>query len=147
MMKKKLSRILVAVALCTMLVSGPVSAATRAYYSFELENTGQNYVHYSTSRNQKVYTSNPWTLKVNSIYCVGNNGIRFIPVQCTSSGAIVRKCTQSGVWRSGTGYGTVAFASGDAALTYYKLGARQDDDYIANFRAAGWFNADRVSDQ
>lgn len=148
MMKKKVSRILVAAALCTMLVSGPVSAATLAHFSFILENTGQEYSHYSGSMNKKVYISNPWTLKVQEISCSGPYGIRFIPVQCSSSGAIGKKCTQSGIWKSGTGYNTVAFASGEAALMNYKLGARKDDDYHAGyFKAEGWFNADRVSDQ
>ena len=100
MMKKKVSRILVAAALCTMLVSGPVSLA---HFSFILENTGQEYSHYSGSMNKKVYISNPWTLKVQEISCSGPYGIRFIPVQCSSSGAIGKKCTQSGIWKSGTG--------------------------------------------
>lgn len=45
-----------------------------------------------------------------------------------------------------TGYGTTAYASGDASITTYKLGARQDDSYISTFKSTGWWNADRLRD-
>lgn len=44
------------------------------------------------------------------------------------------------------GYGTTAYASGDASITTYKLGARQDDSYISTFKSIGWWNADRLRD-
>ncbi|MBD5543605.1 MAG: hypothetical protein HDR01_05025 [Lachnospiraceae bacterium] len=149
MFKKSLSKFLVTTAMCTMLVAGSVCAASRPTFSFTLGNTGQNFTHFSSTYNKKAYTSDPWTLKVNSItYAVNSYGVRFVPVQYNSStGKNVKICTQSGVWRSSVGYGTVAFASSDVALTNYKLAARQDDDYYSTFKASGWFNADKVSDQ
>lgn len=43
-------------------------------------------------------------------------------------------------------YRTTAYASGDASITTYKLGARQDDSYISTFKSTGWWNADRLRD-
>lgn len=149
MVKKLLSKIFLSMVMCTLLVAGPVSAATLVPYNFELGNTGTNITHFSSGYNKKVYSSDPWTLKVKSItYASGSYGVRFVPVQYDIYTASNEKiCTQSGVWRNGAGYTTVAFSSSDAALTNYKLGARQDDDYYSTFKASGWFNADKVSNQ
>lgn len=148
MFKKSLTKILVTTAMCTMLVAGSVSAASRPTFNFTLGNTGKDYTHISSTYNKKEYISNPWTLKVKSITCLGKNGIRFAPVQYNSStGKNVKVCTESSYWRNSTGYATVKFSSNDAKLTNYKLAARQDDDYYSTFKASGWFNADTVSDQ
>lgn len=147
MFKKFISKFLVTTAVCTMLASTAVSAASRPSFNFILGNTGKNFQNISSTYNKKVYISNPWTLKVTSITCIGQNGIRVVPVQYnTSTGTNTKICTKSGVWRNGTGYGTVSYAAEDAALTNYKIGARQDDDYYSKFKISGWFNADRVND-
>lgn len=39
-----------------------------------------------------------------------------------------------------------AYAAGDASITTYKLGARQDDSYFSTFKSSGWWNADKLSD-
>ena len=41
---------------------------------------------------------------------------------------------------------TTAYAAGDASITTYKLGARQDDSYYSTFESSGWWNADKLSD-
>lgn len=145
-MFKKFSKILVTTAMCTLLMASSVFAG-KAYYSFTLGNTGTAIENFSASKNDKTILSNPWTLKVTSMTCSGQYGIRFAPAMVNSAGKVTRVCTQSATWRSGTGYGTVAYASGDAALTTYKLGARQDDSYYSTFKSGGWWNADKLSDQ
>jgi hypothetical protein len=145
-MFKKISKVLVTTAMCTLLMASSVFAG-KAYYSFSLGNTGTAIENFSISKNDKTILANPWTLKVTSITCSGQYGVRFAPAMVNSSGNVTRVCTQSAVWRSGTGYGTTAYASGDAALTTYKLGARQDDSYYSTFKSAGWWNADKLSDQ
>lgn len=146
-LKKVITKVLVLSMLCTTLSS--TAYAGKAYYTFELKNTGQNITNRSASTNKKTIKSNPWTLKVTSITCTGPNGIRFVPVKVRRTGNTVgyTPCKASGVWRSGTGYGTTKYAKGDAALTTYKLGARMDDDYHGTFRSSGWWNADRYSDK
>ena len=145
-MFKKISKLLATTAKCTLLVASSVFAG-KAYYSFSLGNTGTTIEKFSASKNDKTILSNPWTLKVTSITCSGQYGVRFAPAMVNSSGDVTRVCTQSAVWRNGTGYGTVAYAPEDAALTTYKLGARQDDSYYSIFKTSGWWNADKLSDQ
>lgn len=145
-MFKKISKFLFTTAMCTALMAGTVCAG-KAYYNFTLGNTGTSIQTFSSSNN-KTILSNPWTLKVTYMNCSGMYGIRFAPAIINSStGAVARVCTKSGVWRSGTGYGTTAYASGDAVLATYKLGARQDDSYQFQFQSSGWWNADKLSNQ
>lgn len=147
-MLRKIARVLVMTALCTVLVAGSAFAeiATKqCEYSFTLGNTGTSITHLSDTTNQKKYTSNPWTLYVRSIASSGSYGVRFAPAKVTANEELISVCTQSGVWRASTGYGTVSYASGDAVLGYYKLGARQDDSFTYSFTTSGWWNADKLS--
>lgn len=144
-MLKKLARVLVMTALCTVLVAGSALGGTKCKYDFTLGNTGTTISKFSETYNEKKYISNPWTLYVESIGTSGSYGIRFAPAKSNGSGNVVKVCTQSGVWRTSTGYGTVAYASDDATLTTYKLGARQDDSYTSSFTSSGWWNADKLS--
>lgn len=61
-MFKKISKILVTTAMCTLLMASSVFAG-KAYYSFSLGNTGTAIEHFSTSKNDKTILSNPWTCK------------------------------------------------------------------------------------
>lgn len=80
-----------------------------------------------------------------SINCKGDYGIRFIPVKPNGQGGYVN-CTQSGRWRNSTGWGTVAWASGDVALVQYQLGARRDDNtlYGGTFSSKGKWSSDEI---
>lgn len=141
----KLTKLLVVSALSIGMLSGTANAG-RAYFGFTLSNTGKNFTTYSLVTNKKTILSDPWTLKVTSISCSGKYGIRFAPAKySTSQKKVTKVCTSSATWRNGTGYGTIKYASGDAALTTYKLAARQDDSYYNKFSAGGWYNADKYS--
>ena len=131
--------------MCTFIFTGNAYAG-KAFYVFSLGNSGTTINHFSSSTNNKTIQSNPWTLKINSITCIGNYGIRFAPAKYNTTTKVASPCTKSGTWRNGTGYGTTAYASGDASITTYKLGARQDDSYISTFKSTGWWNADRLRD-
>lgn len=144
-MLKKISKGIVLSLLCTFILASTAYAG-KAYYSFTLGNTGTTISNFSTSTNNKTIQSNPWTLKIMSITCSGNYGIRFAPAKYNTTTKVATPCTQSATWRNGTGYGTTKYAAGDASITTYKLGARQDDSFHSTFKAAGWWNADRLSD-
>lgn len=58
LMFKKISKILVTTAMCTLLMA---------------------------SQNNKTILSNPWTLKVTSLTCSGQYGIRFAPAMVNSN--------------------------------------------------------------
>lgn len=144
-MLKNVSKGIVLLLMCTFILASTAYAG-KAYYSFSLGNTGSTINHFSASTNDKIIQSNPWTLKITSITCIGNYGIRFAPAKYNKVTKVATPCAQSATWRNGTGYGTTAFAAGDASITTYKLGARQDDSYYSTFRSGGWWNADRLSD-
>lgn len=143
MIKKLLSKMVLTTVLCTLLMVSTVSAAN-ASFDFKLCNTGTSVTHFSTKYNKKVYTSHPWTLKVDSITAAGY-GVRYMPAKYNTSTGNSVACTQSGVWKSTTGGLHVSYAASDAALTNYTVGVRQDDDYYWSFYTKGWFNADSVS--
>lgn len=145
-MLKRISKILLTAGLCTMLFAGNAYAGAVGY-DFTLQNTGSTIKNFSTTKNQKTILSNPWTLKVRNISSFGPYGIRFAPAQIDSKGKVTKVCAQSAIWKNSAGYSNVNYASGEAALTYYRLGARQDNSYNGVFRASGWWNADRLSNQ
>lgn len=145
-MVKRIFKMFAFVMVATMLMSGSVNAASHPSFSFTLGNTGKSYNRISVTYNKKVYKSDPWTLKVKSITCAGNYGISFCPAKYNISTKVVKKCTSSSTWCNSTGYRTVGYSSSDAALTNYRLAARQDDDYYSTFKATGWFNADAAND-
>lgn len=145
---KKISKMFAIILVGVVLLTSTVQAASYPGFNFTLGNTGTSYTHISNTFNQKTIISDPWTLKVKSITCEGSYGISFCPAKfSTSNGSITRICTGSAIWCHGTGYKTIAYKSGDAALTYYKLAARQDDDYIKTFATTGWYNADKVANK
>lgn len=144
-MRKKYSVIAFATVMSVLMATSSVSAGA-ARYSFTLGNTKKVFKHHA-AENKKVYETNPQTLKVEGIKCVGTYGIRFAPAKILSATRTLT-CNNSGMWKSGTGYSTKAYASGDAvAGTTYKLAARQDDSYNSVFTASGWWNADKLKNQ
>ncbi|MGN0154608.1 MAG: hypothetical protein ACI4A3_09155 [Lachnospiraceae bacterium] len=145
-MMKKIRKMTLFVLLCAILLSGTVYAASRPGFNFSLTNSGQSYNKISDTYNKKTIKTDPWTLYINSITCSGTYGISFCPVRYNSStNAIIKKCTSSSIWRHSTGGIQVGYASGDAYLSDYRLAARMDDSYHTTFKAAGWFNADKVT--
>lgn len=144
MVKKKIvARVIALAALCTMMLTTSASAG-KVIYTFDLHNTGKTYCNSNvSSANNKIIQSDPWTLKVTSISCSGVYGIRFVPVIKNTNYA----CSKSAVWRNGTGYGTVAYSTGENVLSTYKLCARMDDSYRSNFKTTGWWNADKLKNQ
>lgn len=142
-MIKKLSKMLVLTLMCTMIFMRTAHAGAESY-TFMLANTGTTYKNYSKSTNVKTILSNDWTMYVQSITAPGPYGISFCPVQCTSSRSVVKKCTSSARWIKTIGYAQTPYASGDAKLTRYMLGARQDDDYNSSFNSKGLWNADVI---
>ncbi len=143
---KKIKKTTIFVLLSAILLSGTVYAASKPGFNFSLTNSGQAYNKMSDTYNKKTIKSDPWTIYVSSITCSGTYGISFCPVRYNSStNAIIKKCTNSAVWRHSTGGTTVSYASGDAYLSDYRLAARMDDSYQSTFKATGWFNADKVS--
>lgn len=145
-MLKNLSKFFVTTSMCALLVAGSVSAAT--YYSNystgNLPNSGSSvYYELSGSYNTKKNLTQPWTLYVESIQSQGSYGIRFVPIKMNTDRT---RCTQSGRWRNTTGWGTVAWAAGDAELMQYMLGARRDDNtlYTGIFNSTGKWSSDEV---
>lgn len=146
-MFKKLLKFFVTTAMCMMLMAGTAFAATyySSYNTGSLYNQGTSYYYWIGAYNTKTDVSQPWTLNVESITCRGDYGIRFVPVKPDGKGSYVN-CTQSGRWRNSTGWGTVAWATGDAELVQYQLGARRDDNslYGGAFSSTGKWSSDEI---
>ena len=137
--EKKLSKMLVLTLMVTMIYMSSVNAADIGF-SFKLGNTGSSYVRVSSSDNKKLYTSDPWTIKISTINTSGPYGISFCPYKSAAGVA----CTQSSAWIKTMGTQHINYYSGDVAKIRYKVAARQDNSYWNLFTASGKFNADRT---
>ena len=90
-MLKKIAKGILLSLMCTFIFTGNAYAG-KAFYVFSLGNTGTTINHFSSSTNNKTIQSNPWTLKINSITCIGNYGIRFAPAKYnTTTKVLVRR--------------------------------------------------------
>lgn len=147
-MFKKVVKIFVTTAMCTLLMAGTALAATKSNFStgsLRLDGAGNAIIKETGSYNYKTDASQPWSLNITYISSQGDYGIRFFPAKV--DGSVITYCKQSGIWRHTTGWVDVAYQTGDARVGQYELCARRDDNsaYTGTFSASGWWSADRVT--
>lgn len=144
-MKAKKIKVTILAMLCMLMSTVSVGAVNRPEFDFMLMNSGQNYNQYS-GRNSKTYAGSPWTLKVKWLGIdssdIGTHGVRFASMIASTN----QVCSQSGIWRTSTGYAKVAWSSGQGKVGEYYIAARMDDDFYSTYSTGGWWNSDSVSD-
>ena len=139
---KKLKLFFLSLCALSVLAFSGTAFAVNPTYSFDLDNTGQNFNIDSYSTNKKSYADRGWTLYVDNISVdAASSGMCFVPFRNTTGSTYVKSGNVKWIKRVRSTPGT--YGTGEAvANKNYRLAARIDDDYDGPFSASGSWNSD-----
>ena len=139
-MIKKFVKVFVTTIICSLFMVGNVFADSSTYSYYDTGNlydNGTSYCYPIGSYSTKTDRSAPWTLRVVTLKCIGDYGIRFMLIK--NDDGILTYCKKCGVWRSSTGWLTIQCPNHELGI--YQLGVRKDDSYISAFSSTGYWSA------
>lgn len=139
---KKLRLFILSLCTLSVLALSGTAFALNPTYSFNLNNTGQNFNIDTYSTNMKSYADRGWTLYVDSLSITdGSAGMCFVPFRNSTGTTYVKSGNVKWIKRVRSTTGT--YGTGEAVEDKnYRIAARIDDDYDGPFSASGSWNSD-----